>query len=430
MTLGLLVFFAVLVTLADLVSAWLFTLDPAHFGITIIHRSRDALMLGLALWGLRRAHQAGLIFFVGLLYLCWIAAYFVASSGELDQMIVLASAAKLALPLLLLSAGYGCLETPQRLTVFALAVAALTIASTAFGAWDINHTEFWLETVEYGHYLNGVKGIVTGFDGYYVLPFNFFGFEAQRRAAGLVAAPLAQGSLVAIGTMLGFAVLQRKSLPLALVMLAIGLIGVWQSGTRGAMLILLIALPIFLIFASRGRHGALTRNAAILAILGLISFQTISFIYSYSVNLEDGSTIGHVEALQRNLEDLDQVMLIGPGLGASGSIAADAGLDMAGGGEGAIFAIAYQIGVPAALLFLLFYAVLLRHAFAGRVWDSAAGDVCLAGFALGIGITTTFIISDHVFSLSGLALFWIALGGILAQTHQSHATFRPKANAI
>lgn len=419
MSFVLIVILTLLISFADLTSAWLFVADPLHLGITLIRFSREGLMIAMAAWGLRFAHRSGAVFVFAVLYVLFIGGYALLAPDDLDPMVVLASAAKLSLPIMLVAAGYGSLETPRRLGLYALILAAIALASTAFGAWDIKQTKFWTETLEYGHYLNGVKGIVSGFDSYYVLPFNFFGFDGVRRAAGLVAAPLAQGSMVAIGTMLGFAVLQRKAFWPALAILLVGMIGVWQSGTRGAMLVLLITLPLFLFLSGRG--STLARNLIMLLALLAGTYQTLQFVYSYSVNFEDGSTIGHFDALRQNLDELGDVAFIGPGLGASGSVAAGEGLEMAGGGEGAIFSIAYQIGVPGAVIFLCFYATLLRKALRARRLDGVTGDIALAAFALGIGIITTLISSDHIFSLSGMGIFWLALGGVLAQADKAKA---------
>ncbi|SIS74384.1 hypothetical protein [Insolitispirillum peregrinum] len=415
MSLILIFLYSLLVTLTDLLSAVLYAHNPLSEGIAVLRYSRDGLMVLLALWGIFHAWRAGKVFTLAVLYVGFIAAYGVIATDDVDMLLLVGSAVKLALPVMLVAAGYGALRTPGRLQAYAVFAAGLAMVSTLFGAWDIRHTDFWVETVQYGHYLNGIKGIVTGFDWYYVLPFNFFGYEYARRAAGLVAAPLAQGSFVAVGAMLGFAALQRKSFGLALLVLLVGMVGVWQSGTRGAMLVLVIALPVFLVLSGRG--GAGFRNFAVLFGLLLGSYEGLQFVLSYTVNLQDGSTIGHVEALQKNITDLPQVILFGPGLGASGALAADLGLELAGGGEGAIFAITYQLGVPAALVFLLWYGVITRRCIATFRQHSATvtGDLALACGALSIGMVTTFISSDHLFSLSGLGLFWIVLGGVMAQ---------------
>lgn len=402
-----------LITLADLTQAWLYSGSPDHWGISLIQTSRSVLMLGLAGWGAIQAVRSGAVFGMACLYTAIIVIYFVITGGSIDTTVAIGSAAKLMLPILLMAVGYGTLRSPEQLTGYAILLAGLACLSTLFGMWDIRHTEFWTDTLEFGHYLNGVKGIVTGFDGYYVLPFNFFGYESQRRAAGLVAAPLAQGSFVVIGCLLGFAAFHRRSFLIAAAILLLGLIGVWQSGTRGAMLMMAIALPLFLLLT--GRDSGLKRNALILLAIAVLSFETLSYIVSYSVNLEDGSSIGHLEAFLSNLADFDQALLLGDGIGAAGSIAADKGLELTGGGEGALFSILFQIGLPGVVLFLGFAGLALKRL---SVWAPLTGQnssLCYAVFCLGIGLIPTLVTSEHILALSGVGVFWIALGGALSQ---------------
>lgn len=404
-----------LASVTDLVSAWLYAGNPDSMAIDVLRAARDGLTVLLAAWGATKAHRARLPFAFAVLYAALIAAYAVAGGGNGREEIMVASATKLLLPVLLMATGFGVLDTPGALRAYGGWLAALACVSTAFGAWDIDHTEFWTNTLEFGHYLAGVKGIVTGFDNYYVLPHNFFGYLEQRRAAGIVAAPLAQGSFVAVGALAGFAILRRHSFALAATVLTVGMFGVWQSGTRGAMLMMALALPLYLLVGGRG-VSAKMRNLALLAVVAAATFQSLSYVYSYSANLEDGSTIGHVEALARNIEDLDQVLLTGPGLGASGSVAADVGMEIAGGGEGALFAIIYQIGLPGGVIFLLLYLSLAVTAMRDLGPLEAGGrELRLMCFALLAGASTSLISSDHVFSLSGMGTFWILLGGMLAQ---------------
>jgi hypothetical protein len=414
MSLWILCAFTALVTFSDLMGAMFYAADPQHLGLDVLRLARDGIAICLSAWGVVRGARAGWPFTLSCSYFALIGLYVIGSRDDIGIGIVLASAAKLAFPLLFVWIGFGMLTSPRDLRRYSLFLAILACLSAAFGAWDIRNTEFWTETLEYGHYLNGVKGIITGFDSYYVLPFNFFGFEEVRRAAGLVAAPLAQGSFVAVGSLLGFAAMRRRSLVLALAILAIGVLGVWQSGTRGAMLLMAIALPFFLLVGTgtSNRSG----NLVLFALIAVGTLDALVFVLNYTINLEDGSTIGHLNALVRNIEDLDTALLLGPGLGASGSIAADVGIEIEGGGEGAIFSVIYQIGMPGALILVAFYAVVSLRVFRNRKLMGPSGDICLACAALALGITSSFVTSDHLFSLSGLGVFWIILGGALAQS--------------
>ncbi|AVT12096.1 hypothetical protein C8235_03805, partial [Paracidovorax avenae] len=108
-----------------------------------------------------------------------------------------------------------------------------------------------------------------------------------------------------------------------------------------------------------------------------------------SVNFRDGSTIGHWLALQRQLAELQQVLLLGGGVGRQSALAARQSLADLGGGEGALFSIAYQIGIPGALLFLSIVGWCLRRLWG--VYRLQRGPVVLAAFWLLCGIMTTFV---------------------------------------
>ncbi|USJ02413.1 hypothetical protein MUG10_10145 [Xanthomonas prunicola] len=130
-----------------------------------------------------------------------------------------------------------------------------------------------------------------------------------------------------------------------------------------------------------------------------------------SVNFRDGSTIGHWRALQRNLADLHQVVLWGGGLGRQGAVAARQALTDLGGGEGAIFTIAYQMGLPAALLFLAFIGWSLHALWCA--YRQRDDHLALAMFWLLCGMATTLISSDNAMTVSGAGGFWLLLGGAL-----------------
>ncbi|HLO77583.1 MAG TPA: hypothetical protein VK196_14090 [Magnetospirillum sp.] len=405
--------YTIMVTAFDLFAAWVYAQGGADLEIVTAFRVvRDGLAAALGLWGLahvRRNPMAGLAMAA---YALFIVVYAVFSEARMDSALVNASIVRLALPAVLVMIGMGGLNDEKALTRYAVLVAGLSCVSAVFGVWDIRHTEFWTDTLEYGYYLHDVKGITTGFDSRWLLPFNFFGYEYQRRAAGLVAAPLAQGSLLAVGAVLGYAALGRKYLPVAGLVLALCLLGVWQSGTRGAFLMVALALPIYMLGGNR-ENGAMVRNLAIMALIAGSAYETLAYVVSYSVSYADGSTIGHVDALARNLENLDEVLLMGKGIGMAGTDTSSAGQEIAGGGEGALFSVIYQLGLPGGIAFLAFYIVCAMAALKRARGMSGGHDIALATFALTVGLATSMIISEHLFSLSATAPFWIVLGGVL-----------------
>jgi hypothetical protein len=331
--------------------------------------------------------------------------------------IVLGSLGVVLVPMLFLLAGYGGMPQPQDLRLVTRTLVWLGVASALFGAWDVVHTEFWVERVRLPDYLAQIKGVLPqDTDPNTGLPWNFFGGEDYvRRAGGLVAAPLAQGQFLVTAALATLGLWQRRR-PWRALLLCLGLfVGIWSSGTRGAMLAGGVAVLGYLLTA-RG----LVRSAAsrlLLAAAAALALAVASYrIVRTSVNFCDGSTIGHWWALQRNLDDLGQVLVFGGGLGRQGAIAARQGLTEMGGGEGGIFSIAYQLGLPGALLFMAFFGGCLSMLWrAYRIHDDR---LALATFWLGCGMATTLVSSDNALTVSGAGGFWLLLGGVLRYCRQ------------
>jgi len=189
-------------------------------------------------------------------------------------------------------------------------------------------------------------------------------------------------------------------------------VGVYQSGTRGTLAMLIAAIAVYVVLSAvAGRLRAM--DWIVFGGGGLIAVRPLYRILSYTLEMSDGSTDGHVESLSSNLDGIGAVTLLGNGLGRAGAMAAQAGLDIAGGGEGALFSIIYQIGIPGGLIFMGLYVAItgqlyLRHRQPGRL-----GDLARAGFALMVGATGTLVSSEHLLTFSGMAALWLMAGGIL-----------------
>ncbi|MFY7962470.1 MAG: hypothetical protein ACOVVK_20505, partial [Elsteraceae bacterium] len=353
-----------LTLLADFISAALYAATDLP-EMAFLRVARDGLGLALAAVGVFNPRLPRAVRWTGLGYLGLIGVYFVAGAADSQRpLLLVVSAAQLSIPVVLTLVGAGSLSSPSGVRMASALTIFLGVASALFGMWDSRNTDFWTNVIAYGDYLYEVKRIQVGYHPITLLPWNFFGFEGVRRAAGLVAAPLAQGAFLSIVGVVAFAWRRERAPVTAYLLLGLAAFGIYQSGTRGAILTLVLALPLVVVLArvrSANARGAGVGLDIVLLTIGLaFSFQTLAFIFSYTVGLEDGSTIGHVRALQRNLRDLPGVLFLGEGLSAAGAAAADAGLDIAGGGEGSIFSIAFQIGVPGAIVFLAFCAAISR----------------------------------------------------------------------
>jgi hypothetical protein len=282
--------------------------------------------------------------------------------------------------------------------------------------WDVNHTEFWTDTIEIGRYIWDVKGVTTGFQPLVFLPWNFSGFEFERRAAGLLAAPLAQGFFLAVVGLMAFGVLRARSTIVAFLVSMLCFYGIYMSSTRGAMLAFIIGTMIY--FAYPWRKGNYSKNLIILAIIVAVSASLIYRQVMYTISLTDGSTIGHLDALEKNFDSITNVILVGSGIGAAGGQSSSMGLDIEGGGEGAIFSIAYQMGVPCALVFLWYYYALFMAVYAQRHAPGRTGELshCLCGLFLGVALS--MVTSEHILTFSGMGAFWFSVGGFIGYTRR------------
>ncbi|WP_306991803.1 MULTISPECIES: hypothetical protein [Pseudoxanthomonas] len=405
--------------LGDLLVAWLYA-GGALPQATWLRPLRDATILGLAVVCLLTARMPRALLLLVLVFGALAAAYApLGYAHGLPAGIVLGSFGVVLVPMLFLLAGYGGMPQPQDLHAATRALVWLGVASALFGVWDVTHTDFWVNQVRLPDYLQQVKGVQPqDTDPQTALPWNFFGgADYARRAGGLLAAPLAQGQFLVTAALAALALWQRRW-PWRAALACAGLfVAIWMSGTRGAMLAGVVAMLGYLLTA----RGLVRSTPARLALAGLALLAIVAASYGIvltSVNFRDGSTIGHWSALQHNLADLDQVVLFGGGLGRQGAVAARQGLTDLGGGEGAIFSIAYQMGVPAALLFLGFIGWCLRSLW--RAYRQDDDRLALTTFWLLCGMATTLVSSDNALTVSGAGGFWLLLGGVLRQC-RTHA---------
>lgn len=401
------------VHLGDLGSAWLYG-DGAWPGVGLLRNLRDGLVVGLAACCLLSTRLPSRLLLPLVAYSGLALCYLLVNRANMTPGILLGSYGTLMIPVLFFLLGFYCVRNPEQVRGCVALLVLLGIASTLFGAWEQQNTAFWTETIGYPRYMRDIKGIMLGAEWESGLPWNFYGgVDLERRSAGLLAAPLAQGMFLAVVAVAAIAWSQRRAGYFSLLLSGLLFVGVWMSGTRGAMLAGSLALIGYLASgASLFRYRAM-RWLVAASVCGAIAIASYSVV-QMSINFLDGSTIGHWRALQKNLLDLPKVLLLGAGLGAQGAQAAQQQQTLIGGGEGAIFSIAFQMGLPAALLFLWFY---LNMSLA--LWNRyrrQPDPMLLAMFWLALGLATTLISSEHLLTVSGTGAFWLLCGATLSST--------------
>lgn len=394
----------------DMLTAWLYSDGLPLAGMLRVLRDVSIIAVALlCLWTVRipRSLRRPIC-----IYFAFVAIYLIEGLlKSVPMRIAISSAGTLVLPMLLFLVGYYCLRFGKELRSVLAMWILLGLASTVFGMWDIEHTDFWLDTMRLPEYMSEVKGVELGLDPETKLPWNFFkGVDKERRAAGILAAPLAQGTFLATVAVMTLAALVRRRRFAAVLLAGAMSFGVWQSGTRGAFIVESIGV-IGVLAANSGllrtRPAIRWAVAVLLGVAALwLSYRTISD----SLIVADSSTVGHRDALLKNLKEFSRVWLFGDGVGRQGAIAAQSQAAAIGGGEGAIFSIAFQLGLPGALVFLWFYINCIRLlAAAGRVGQGLSRALA----SLLLGFATTFVTSEHILTLSGMAAPWIMAGGLV-----------------
>lgn len=401
------------VHLGDLGSAWLYG-DGAWPGVGLLRNLRDMLVVVLAGCCLLTTRLPARLLLPLVAYSAVALSYLLVNRVNASLGILLGSYGTLMIPVLFFLLGFYCVRRPEQLRACVALLVLLGIASTLFGVWEQQNTAFWTETIGYPRYMRDIKGMLLGANWESGLPWNFYGgVELKRRAAGLLAAPLAQGMFLAVVSVAAIAWAQRRAGYLSLLLCGLLFVGVWMSGTRGAMLAGSLALIGYLASSATLFHYRFVRLLVAATATGAIALASYSIV-QMSINFLDGSTIGHWMALQKNLQDLPKVLLFGAGLGAQGAQAAQQQQTLIGGGEGAIFSIAFQLGLPAALLFLWFYlnmSLALLHRY-----RRGAEPMVLAVFWLTLGLATTLVSSEHLLTVSGTGAFWLLCGATLRST--------------
>lgn len=404
----------------DLLSSWLFGKGIVT-DVVVLRYLRDFSVASLALYALSQFRTP-----VRLKNTLWLYGGFVAVYGlfgffgDLDMTVVTASIGTLLIPVLLFLVGHHCLVSSNDYWLVARLLLLLGCCTAVFGMYDMQNTDFWLDTVHYDLYQRYVKMAEIGLSPETGLPWNFFGgvYDDSRRAAGLFAAPLAQGHFLAVTLAIAIALYSLDRNPGYIAAFALMLIGIWQSGTRGGMLVAFLAVVGLLLSSPViSNRRAIRLISAVAAAAGILFFLRPTI--ELAANLTDSSSYGHWAAFTRNIEDLPHVLIVGEGIGTQGAFAASQ-LDMqgalAGGGEGALFTIAFQMGVPAALIFLILLWQCHRSFSHCGSQDPATRSIAHLMQWLVVGFATSLVLSETLLAFSGSAAFWVLLGGAVRLT--------------
>jgi hypothetical protein len=403
----------ILYPFVDLLSAYLYSNHGTS--VPILRLSRDMAVIWLVFAGVWHARIPLSLVFLSIAFglICLIH---VVISLLLDAPVGLIgrSLATISLPLVLVFAAFGT-KLSFRKTLYIL--LSILFVNITFGFWEIVNTEFWTQSIRYGDYLRDVKGVITGYEPLTQLPWNFFGYEGARRAAGVLAAPLANGFFISsIGWVALIHCFNRGWIWRGLLVGSISAYAIYLTQTRGAILsLLLAALFMFVLSLTSLRRIIAAVGLAFVAIA--FTYEKVSEIIIYTVYQLDGSTSGHIDAFEENISQLSSVILLGEGVGFAGAEAAAIGREIAGGGEGALFSVIYQVGIPGGLIFVGFFLTIFIKLV--REDSSDRKFVSLGLAALLFGQSSSLVISEHFLTFSGMAATWFLIGSFLAEKQRT-----------
>ena len=169
------------------------------------------------------------------------------------------------------------------------------------------------------------------------------------------------------------------------------------------------------------RFGQLIATTVAAAVIGGIAFIVAGArfdVVQRLATLGDASTLGHERALQRSLEII-QASPFGLGLGTAGTISQRQLGNLAITNENWYLQIGTEMGVLAAVLFLVIVAVVAWHSFAAYF---RVHDVWLRALALGVGTGAIgFLILGnllHAWENTILSMLFFMLAGIAVRAHR------------
>ena len=373
-----------------------------------VRLSRITVVLLLGIYYFLFAHHKATYFLLIFTYIIGIISYSSLSlSNGLDASIVIKSAVSLCL-CFVISLSFinkSIINIKSQELLFTL--NAFAVANIAFGMYEMA-TNFWIE-IGYDHYLQNVKGIENSLIPDVGLPWNFYHYNLEdRRLAGLLASPLALGPLLAVIASINFVYFVRTRNLTYFVLLIIYLIGLYFTHTRAAMIGFVISSTLFLLNDHSGIRNATNRLTLTAILLICISYALFEIILM-SITLADGSTIGHILALKKNIESIHTIILFGNGVGVQGAHAANIGQATYGGGEGAFFTLAYSMGLPFAIILIFILILPVRHAYRNLHLVNSLNlkTLIIATYFSVIGQLPTLIMNEQFFSFSGNFYFYL-----------------------
>ncbi len=273
---------------------------------------------------------------------------------------------------------------------------------------------FWNGILDLYGYLTNIKGFQDGLNGGFIsnVPGNFWAFLGLRRMAGGHASPLALGYFLVLP--LAFLISKKRIFKFQIVLAIVIIIGVILTESRAAIISAVAFVLLYINISEKFFSLKINKKALLITFLlmtaifiVLTNSKSINFIIS-TITMKEGRSIGHMEALERSVENVKSTIFIGKGFGVAGGWASLQGSKESGAGESTYFTIMYQIGGIGLVVFLMFLVILLYNFF--RLYMKQKREEYLIIAILLIAYSFTGIISEQILTFTSVAHFWFLCG--------------------
>jgi hypothetical protein len=235
--------------------------------------------------------------------------------------------------------------------------------------------------------------------------FSFFGAQTLFRLAGGIMNPIAMAEITifAFAVLFGAEISARRKSPVWVY--GVMILAALLTFSRGPIIGGIVALVFSLILWRKKLDGSARRKfrgmGVLILLLGVLGGTVLKSVFVSSVNMEDGSSMGHYIALI-HAWDYVQRNWMGAGIGATGQWASN---DEDFAGENSYSMIVGQVGILAFFFLVVCYFFMFRNFL--RRQDHFLSFGLFFSFIM---LLVNGMFSPGLLSVTPLTLFWFLVG--------------------
>lgn len=349
----------------------------------------------------------------GFFFIIYSILYLLIVNNEVQPVLRLTAFRAVILPLLLYFVGRYTLLNKNEISLLLRLIILIGVISVILGVIELLlPTKYtWNGIFNLSGYLTNIKGFTREMPQN--VPVNFFGYLG-RRLAGLSASPLAQGYFLEfIFFLLLASWIHGFNFSKKFFLLLMILVGELLTITRASILTMFFVLPVFFLVHPKVSYLRKISYIYVVILIVLLPFlNSVLDLGEKTLFLGEGSAKRHIYALDYSIKNLEEVIFVGKGFGTAGGWVTSLGGEVLGAWENAYAVIAFQIGIPGLILFLVWWGLLAATIF--NAWIKKSSPLYRTLFAaVSLGCIAYFLtgfVSEQILTFSSVAHFWIFAG--------------------